>query len=182
LRPARCRCGAGWCPNAAYFAGTRTSAFIDARKMLMWGRFSTCGRFSIGLPTSVQMPPRRVEYPPQVENLPHKSRSLSGIGQSKRHWDGILPHEFCSISNIRTQWDCALVRAASRLIGMPPDRQTVSPRGAMALVSPGILRHNIEMAGEKIQLTSRVACAVRSLRLPHRHSLLAHRRPAHGQL
>ena len=26
---------------------------------------------SIGLPTSVPMPPRRVENPPQVENLPH---------------------------------------------------------------------------------------------------------------
>jgi hypothetical protein len=27
---------------------------------------------SIGLPTSVQLPPRRVTNPPQVENLPHK--------------------------------------------------------------------------------------------------------------
>jgi hypothetical protein len=36
-----------------------------------WGRFSTCGRFSIGPPASVQMPPRRVTNPPQVENLPH---------------------------------------------------------------------------------------------------------------
>jgi hypothetical protein len=26
---------------------------------------------SIGLPTSVQKPPRRVTNPPQVENLPH---------------------------------------------------------------------------------------------------------------
>jgi hypothetical protein len=37
----------------------------------LWGRFSTCGRFSIGLGGRVQMPPRRVENPPQVANLPH---------------------------------------------------------------------------------------------------------------
>ena len=38
----------------------------------MWGRFSTCGRFSIGLGGPIQMPARRVENPPQVENLPHR--------------------------------------------------------------------------------------------------------------
>jgi protein SCO1/2 len=42
----------------------------------MWGRISSCGRFSIGQPTSLQQPPRRVENPPQVENLPHKFWSV----------------------------------------------------------------------------------------------------------
>jgi hypothetical protein len=37
----------------------------------------------IGLPTSVLKPPRRVENPPQVENLPHKSRGISDIEQSE---------------------------------------------------------------------------------------------------
>jgi hypothetical protein len=42
-------------------------------KLALWGRFSTCGRFLIGLPTSLPKPPRRVQNPPQVTNLPHKT-------------------------------------------------------------------------------------------------------------
>jgi hypothetical protein len=52
----------------------------------MWGRFSTCGRFSIGLGGSVQMPPRR------VKNLPHKTCSISDSGQTEwRRADQNLP-------------------------------------------------------------------------------------------
>jgi hypothetical protein len=59
---------------------------LSLARCLMWGRFSTCGRFSIGLPTSVQKPPRRVTNPPQVENLPHKFCSIPNTGKSMRHW------------------------------------------------------------------------------------------------
>jgi hypothetical protein len=41
--------------------------------MLMWGRLATCGRLSIGLPTTLFKPARRVTNPLQVDNLPHIS-------------------------------------------------------------------------------------------------------------
>jgi hypothetical protein len=58
-------------------------ALVSIVEMLqnLWGRFSTCGRFSIGLGGRVPMPARRVENPPQVENLPHKFRGISDIGK-----------------------------------------------------------------------------------------------------
>jgi uncharacterized protein (TIGR03437 family) len=37
----------------------------------LWVRFSTCGRFSIGLPRAFANAGRRAASPPQVENLPH---------------------------------------------------------------------------------------------------------------
>jgi len=50
-----------------------------------------CGRLSIGLPTSMQMPTRRVDNPPQADSLPHEFRSISNAGKSKWPWDTILP-------------------------------------------------------------------------------------------
>ena len=49
--------------------------------LLMWGRLSACGRFSIGLGGTITEPPRRVTNPPQVENLPHIKHlaDLSGV-------------------------------------------------------------------------------------------------------
>ena len=45
----------------------------------MWGGLATCGRLTIGLPGSVQEPPRRVTNPPQVENLPHIRHSVAAL-------------------------------------------------------------------------------------------------------
>jgi len=50
----------------------------------MWGTLSACGRLSIGLGDRVQMPPRRVDNPPQVANLPHFNppAHLSGLNSN----------------------------------------------------------------------------------------------------
>jgi hypothetical protein len=55
----------------------------------LWGRISSCGRFSIGLPTSAQEPPRRVKNPPQVENLPHNGilrASMNAEARVEERW------------------------------------------------------------------------------------------------
>jgi hypothetical protein len=59
----------------------------------MWGRLATCGRLSIGLPTSMQMPTRRVDNPPQADSLPHEFRTISNAAKSMRHWVANLPHK-----------------------------------------------------------------------------------------
>jgi hypothetical protein len=41
----------------------------------------------IGLPTSVQKPPRRVDNPPQVANLPHISSLRASIDTGVRLWE-----------------------------------------------------------------------------------------------
>jgi hypothetical protein len=39
----------------------------------MWGRLATCGRVALGLGGPVTMTAKRVNSPPQVDNLPHKN-------------------------------------------------------------------------------------------------------------
>jgi hypothetical protein len=80
----------------------------------LWGRFSTCGRFSIGLVGRVQMLPKRVKTRrrlktcPTTESCETQSTPVSGCGKSMRHWADSLPHEFCSISSIgKSKWHCA---------------------------------------------------------------------------
>jgi len=60
------------------FACAQPRTSPPKRPVSLWDRLATCGPAqrehpSIGLGGRVQMPPRRVTNPPQVENLPHKT-------------------------------------------------------------------------------------------------------------
>ena len=117
------------------------SSIEMAVRRLMWGRFSTCGRFSIGLPTSVPEPPGRVTNPPQVENLPH-------IGRRARHirvtW--LLPVTLgCLVRIAPAQTPACQPVAADQVVG----KDLAAALPAFRSLPPDLLLANLPPPGSR---------------------------------